>query len=169
MKVQHKMDRPPSFAWSSTHCALYREGFTRYEMMFQRDSPLLPRLRDQQLAKPFLSQVTRAVQSSTKAAYQITWEIQWTSECTTSFLLFQSSDTVCVRQVAEGPPKPPRVGLYMVISLLLRLWRQLPSRHGPTSPRSRKWKPQMLLPNELSPEYGSTGIKVLRGPRPSAS
>lgn len=40
------------------------------------------------------------------------------------------------------------------------------SHHGSTTPRSRKWKPQMLPPNELTPDYGPTEVKVLSGPRP---
>lgn len=58
-----------------------------------------------------LSQVT----PGTSENPSLDWEIQLTSQFITSFPLFQSSDTVWVKQVANEPLKPTWIELYTVI------------------------------------------------------
>lgn len=92
------MDRPPFFAL--VHCTPWREGFIPYEVMSGGPPPLLPSLREQQLAElsshSFLKSLY-ALQSSLKASHWTIWEIWPTSESTTSFPLFQFSDMVWLK------------------------------------------------------------------------
>lgn len=89
------MERLSSFALLLPAVPHIRRDLPIYEMLFEKHPPLLPRIRDQQLAEQsnhYFLQSLQAPQSSIKAIHCTIPETQLTSKSSKSFPLFQSTE-----------------------------------------------------------------------------